>query len=93
MLGMAVIPFDEYDATCIIEGASPMATAIRHLCEKNSKVKARILAMLEAGAYGEVVIASSMIVLPILMHHGILPNNLPSGGYERATAEQNGHHE
>ena len=75
-IAMGVTVINEYDGKVISSNATPLANAWGQLYRENSKVKAIIDKMLEGGAWGQVVIATMGVVVPIAANHGALPDSI-----------------
>jgi len=78
LVGMFVLPFNEYDGTVIIKGTPALAKSIADLCEKNPSVRKNVERLLVTGTYGELVIAAGAIAIPIMANHGLMPSGLQS---------------
>ncbi|MCP4229549.1 MAG: hypothetical protein GY771_05315 [bacterium] len=73
-LGMLVAGYDEFDSEVIITKAPDLAKALTDLARNNPRVRARLESLLEAGAWGGVImLVGSQIALPIAVHHNMLP--------------------
>lgn len=68
-VGIAVMAFDEFDGTTIIEGAPDLAKALANLADKRPAVARALDAMTETSAWAEVAVAGAAIVVPIVTHH------------------------
>lgn len=70
-LSMMVSMVDEFDGAVLANGSPRLASAYTKLAAENPKVKKALEGMMEASAWGEVIIATTMVVVPIAKHHGI----------------------
>lgn len=70
-LSMMVSVFDDFDGAVIATNSPRLAAAYTKLAAENPKVKKALEGMMEASAWGEVVIATTMTVVPIMKHHGV----------------------
>jgi hypothetical protein len=75
-IAMGVTVIDEYDGKVISDNAEQLAKAWGQLYRENARVKAIIDRMLEGGAWGQVVIATMGVAVPIAAHHGALPDSV-----------------
>lgn len=71
--GKVVGNFDAFDGAMIIGGAPELVEAICRAARQNAKFRGTLLSLLQASVYSEIIMAASMIALPILMHHNLLP--------------------
>lgn len=72
-IGSAVFFFDQHCGAVLLEGSERMAHALANLANQYPSVRRTLEAMTQAGAVGEVVIAGATIAMPIMAHHGMLP--------------------
>lgn len=73
LVGTVIFAMNEYDGKTILQGSPQLAKSLASLCDKNPKVKRNIERMLAGGTYGEVIIAASMIAVPIMANHNLMP--------------------
>lgn len=71
--GIAVMAFDEFDGTTIIEGAPDLARSLAALAEKRPAVAKALDSLTETSAWAEVAVALGAIVVPIVRHHATRP--------------------
>jgi hypothetical protein len=75
-LAMAVAMFNQQDAAIIAGNADPVARAWSNLAKTNPKVDKILRSMMGGVSYGEVIMATAMMVIPILANHGLLPTQM-----------------
>jgi hypothetical protein len=75
-LAMAVSMFDQYDALILAQNGPPVARAWSNLAMRNPAVDRMLRSMMGGVSYGEVIVATAMMVMPILAHHRILPQSM-----------------
>lgn len=68
--------FNYQDGTIIAMNSENMAKAWANLAQNNERVKRYLEWMLSGGAWGEVFVATSPVILAIMMNHGISPQRL-----------------
>lgn len=73
MIGIAVYPLNQFDGTCILNGAPGLSTALVGVAETNPAVRNALQKFVSAGAWAQVASATAAIVLPILMNHNVIP--------------------
>lgn len=91
-IGSAVFFFDQHCGAVLLEGSERMAHALTNLANQYPTVRRTLESMTQAGAIGEVVIAGATVAMPIMAHHGLLPQNIsillaPRGSKNGASAE------
>lgn len=67
---------DATDGAIVANGAPALAQAWAKLAAKNPKVDAALRNLMAGSAYSEVVVATAMVVLPIMAHHNLLPEKV-----------------
>lgn len=72
-LGMVIGIVDAYDGQVIQQGIPTLAHALIRPAEQNAKVRKALTQMVEGGVWGAVLVAAFPIVIPILIHHGVIP--------------------
>lgn len=70
---LAVSMFNAADGMTVATHADSVARAWSNLAMKNPKVDRILRNMMGGVSYGEVVVATAMMVIPILANHGLLP--------------------
>lgn len=70
-IGTLVFVFDETCGTAILDGSERLAKALKHLADENPRVKKTLESFLQTSAWGEVVMATGAIALPIMAHHNV----------------------
>ena len=77
MLGIGLMGFDTFDGEIIVEKAPDLAKALCDLAEANPKVRRRLNSLVEVGAWGGVAsLLGTQIILPIAVHHNLLPDTI-----------------
>lgn len=71
--GVAVMAFDEFDGTTIIEGAPDLARSLAALADKRPAVARALDSLTETSAWAEVAVALGSIVVPIVRNHAARP--------------------
>jgi hypothetical protein len=69
IVGITVMPFDEFDGTTIIEGAADLGQALSNVADKNANVARALDALAETSSWAEVALAVAGIAVPIARHH------------------------
>lgn len=95
--GVLVAMANEVDGLSIIHGAERLSNALDKAAEQNPAVRRALEAVLTGSVWGEVVLASGAIALPIAINHRMLPASLtgfiPVPVVEVPTVNQNGNAE
>lgn len=73
---------DGHCATVIAEGAEPLAHAWTNLAKESPGVRKALNRMMTGSAWGEVVMASMAVVIPIAQHHSSFIPDIPIFGGE-----------
>lgn len=77
-IGMGfMVAGDSYCGSILLDNAAQLATAWDNLAKRNARVKEVLEKLVSGGAYGEVLIATVGVALPIAQHHGIYPRSWP----------------
>lgn len=71
---------DQHCATVIAEGAEPVAHAWTNLAKESPGVRKALNRMMTGSAWGEVVMASMAVVIPIAQHHSSFIPEIPIFG-------------
>jgi hypothetical protein len=71
--GIAVMAFDEFDGTTIIEGAPDLARSLAALADKRPAVARALDSLTETSAWAEVAVSLGAIAVPIIRHHATRP--------------------
>jgi hypothetical protein len=74
--GLLVSMFDQVDGMVIAQNSERLASAWAHLARTNKTVDRVIRNVLTTSAVGEVVTATIMTAVPIMAHHGVLPEQM-----------------
>ncbi len=72
-LAGALAIVDPFDGACIALNSRQVANAWGALAEQNERVRRLLEAALSGGAWGAALLATLTMLLPILVHHGLLP--------------------
>lgn len=75
-IGMTVSMFNQFDGMIIVQRAEPLGHAWANLCRQNKAVEKVIQSLLQTSAVGEVLMATSSVIIPIMANHEMLPSNL-----------------
>lgn len=71
-IGILVVAMgDEVCGGAILDGSERLAKSLKHLADENPRVKRTLESFLATSAWGEVVMATGAIALPILSHHNV----------------------
>lgn len=73
-VGMLVSALDTYDGAIIIGGAEQRATELINVARHNKTFLAFLRKMTQASDIGALIIGHASMMLPILMHHQLLPS-------------------
>lgn len=74
ILGMAVSGFDSYDGEVLIKASDEIAKQLVEVAKVSPKTRAMLEGLMSAGAYGGLMtVVTSQVVMPIAVHHGMLP--------------------
>lgn len=76
-LGAMVMMADQFDGLVIINNAEPNADALAKLANKNARVKKALEALTQISSLGAVAGVVGATAIPILMHHGVVPVQMP----------------
>lgn len=76
VIGGLVAMANQFDGHVITSTAPQFALAWANLAERNPAVKRFLESATSGGAYGEVVLASAIMIMPILANHGVLPEQI-----------------
>jgi hypothetical protein len=76
-LGAVVMMADQFDGLVIINNAEPNADALAKLANKNARVKKALEALTQVSSLGAVAGVVGATAVPILMHHGVIPVQMP----------------
>lgn len=79
-ISLIVMPFDQFDAMAIANGADRLADSWMELAKTDPKVKKFLSKMTQTSSWGAVIVAHSMVAMPILQHHKLLPGAKEPGG-------------
>jgi hypothetical protein len=71
----ALLFINPTDGQIIARRSDQLASAWARLANKNPGVRRVLVALTTGSAYGEVVIASLLVVIPILANHKLIPEN------------------
>lgn len=72
-LFVSVIPKCMADGQIIVHNAENLARAWSHLAQQNKSVERVLKGMMSASASGEVLMAMTMVIVPIMANHEMLP--------------------
>jgi hypothetical protein len=75
LVGMTVGFFNEYDGLIITQRAEQLGHAWSNLCKQNKHVEGFVTSLLQTSAVGEVLMATAMTAIPIMMNHEMIPAN------------------
>lgn len=89
-LAGAIFFVDSTDATYVAMHSANVAHAWAMLAEENAKVKLILERALSGGAWGQAVLATLAMLLPIAANHGLIPGSILSPSPAAAAASQNG---
>lgn len=74
----AVLMFrDPFDGMVVIENAETNAKELMKLARKSPRVKTALEALVQVSALGAAITALGATIVPILMHHGVVPPHIP----------------
>lgn len=79
--------WDAFDGA-IISGENPMSTmplfvdAVCRAARTDAKLRNWLLTIVHVSAYSDIALYGAMMMIPILMHHGIIPASLFSSGLD-----------
>lgn len=76
-LGAMVMMADQFDGLVIVNQAEDNAKALAKLANKNARIKKMLEGMMEVSSLGAVAGVVGATAIPILMHHGVIPLELP----------------
>lgn len=76
-LGAVVMMADQFDGLVIINNAEPNADALAKLANKNARVKKALETLTQVSSLGAVAGIVGATAVPILMHHGVIPVQMP----------------
>ena len=76
MIAVTVSAFDPVCGGAVAERAQDLAGAWNRLAQQDPRVKKALESLMSGGAYGEALFMTGLTLLPILRHHGLLPENL-----------------
>ena len=88
-VGGIVVMFDDVCGPVVIDNSERLAAAWAKAAEQNPRLKKMLESLLSGGAYGEVVIVTFMTLLPIFVHHGLVPPGLFGTAQEEEYADAN----
>jgi len=71
--GGIVATRDQYDGAVIVAGTPRLVEAILQVADNDKVFRLYIITLIETGVYANVAIAALAIVLPIAMHHNLIP--------------------
>lgn len=79
LAGQILSGFDQYDGSVIIESAGDVAEQLDILAKESPRVRKFIESALETGAWSGVIgVVGMEVVLPIAVHHRMLPDPINS---------------
>lgn len=73
-IAQIVAMFNQYDGACIANGAPFLGASVADVAARDPKVRKALERAMASMGWGQVVAAVGMIVVPILVNHGIMPN-------------------
>jgi hypothetical protein len=76
-MGAMVMMADQFDGLVIVNQAEDNAKALAKLANKNARVKKALETLTAVSALSGVVGVVGATAIPILMHHGVVPVQLP----------------
>lgn len=90
-LAGAIFFMDQTDAFTVAMHSANVAHAWAMLAEENAKVKLILERALSGGAWGQAILATLAMLLPIAANHGLIPGSILSPlASQRSEASQNG---
>lgn len=75
-LALLVSLADQFDGLVLASNADRLANAWANLAAKNKTVDKILRGATGSMVYGEVIVATAMVILPICAHHGLLPESI-----------------
>lgn len=75
-IGLMVSVADPHCGGVVVAGSERLAEAWSNLAKENATVKRILEGLLTTSAWGDALLSTAMIALPILRHHGMLPAGL-----------------
>src|SRR5436190_2517327 len=72
-IGMTVSMFNSYDGMVVVQRAEQLGHAWANLCRQNKSIEKVVLGLLQTSAIGEVIMATSTVVIPIAANHDVIP--------------------
>ncbi len=76
MIGLGVSVVDEFDGKTILSKSSDLAKSLDKLASENASVKRILEALLTGSAWAEVVGVLGTVLVPIAVHHRMLPDEI-----------------
>jgi len=73
-VAMAVGMFEPTDGAIIAQGGPQLSSALVKVAENDPRVRKALERLMTGSAWGQVIAAAGAIVVPILAHHGVMPN-------------------
>lgn len=80
-IALSMLPGEKFqaDAAILAAGAPNLAQAWANLAEKNPAVRRVLEALTTGSMYTEVIMATAMVMLPIMANHGLVPDVVVQG--------------
>lgn len=75
-IGLMVSVADPHCGGVVVAGSERLAEAWSNLAKENATIKRILEGLLTTSAWGDALLSTAMIALPILRHHGMLPEGL-----------------
>jgi len=69
--GMMLFIVSPEDGTHIAKNADDLGESWRSLLDSDAKLRKRMLTMLEAGGWSQVIVAHVLVAIPIMRNHGV----------------------
>jgi hypothetical protein len=77
-IGLGVTFIDPYDGRCVTAGSHNLAVALGQVAEQYPEAGKYIEMLCIDGPWIAILVATAPILLPILVHHGLIPPILPA---------------
>jgi hypothetical protein len=84
--------FDQFDGA-IISGESPLSTmplfveAVCRAARTDGRLRGWLLSIVHVSAYSDIALYGAMMLVPILLHHNIIPQSLFTNAYADTNTE------
>lgn len=90
--GRLVSQFNAFDGAVILGGSSALVDAICRAAAQNAPLRHYLTTLVHASAWGDICMASAMIILPILANHRLVPDKFNPFLEEMPEMHTNGYH-